>query len=114
MTRLDQLRTMRDFIDTEIVAELKLLDAPLGVDSLIQRAADLYGVAVVDILAGSRALQVTKARQSAAWLLRGQGMSLPEVGRVLGVHHTTVLHACRKIDGATSVKAMLRGLEATA
>ena len=112
--RLDRLRAMRDYIDAEIASELKLLGAPLGADSLVKRAADLYGVAVSDILSGTREAQVTRARQAAAWLLRSQGMPPPDFGRVFGCHHTTVLHACRKIDGSPAIRSLLAGLEAVA
>lgn len=107
VTRLDTLRAMREFIDREIDAEIKMLDAPLATTSLVQRAADLYGVAVADITAGNRTPQVTKARQAAAWILREQELSLPQIGRILGLHHTTVLHACRKIDASPTIRALL-------
>lgn len=114
MSRLDDLRAMRDFIDREIDSELQLLGAPLGSDSLVKRAADLYGVAVADMLGGARSPQVAKARHAAAWLLREQGMSLPEIGRLLGLHHTTVLYGCRKIAATPSLRVLLAGLEAVA
>lgn len=114
MTRLDDLRTMRDFIDREIDAELRLQAAPLGSDSAIQRAAELYGIAPAEVISGSRRPHVVKARQGAAWLLRSKGLSLPQIGFLLGCHHTTVLHACRKIDASPSTRALLLGLEAVA
>lgn len=112
--RLDRLRHMRDYIDAEIESELRMLGAPLGADSLVKRAADLYGVAVADVLSGLREAQVTRARQAAAWLLRSQGLSLHDVGRIIGCHHTTVLHACRKVDGSPAIRALLVGIEAAA
>jgi hypothetical protein len=98
--RLIRLRDMRAWVDAEIAAELRLIGAPLGADSFIQRAAELYGVAAVDLLGDTRGdHQAARARQAAAWLLRRAGMSLHEVGAVLGCHHTTVLYSCRKIEG---------------
>lgn len=37
-----------------------------------------------------------KAKQRAAFEIRARGLSWPEVGKVLGVHHTTALRAAKR------------------
>ena len=120
MSRLDELRAMRDFIDREIAAEVRLRiesetpPPPLDTRGFIVRAADLYGVRPDQITSGTRRAQVVRARQAAAWLMHRAGMSYPSIGAVLGLHHTTALYACRKIDGSPTVRALLVGLEVVA
>ena len=113
-TRLQRLREMREWIDAEIEVEMRLLGAPLGADSLVSKAAHLYGVAPADMITENRTKpQVAKARHAAAWLLHEAGMSYPQIGKILAyADHTTVLYACRKIDASPSVRALLLGLEA--
>lgn len=46
-----------------------------------------------------RAGKVVPWRQAAAWVLRNRAyLTLPEVGRSLDRHHTTIMHACEKVD----------------
>jgi chromosomal replication initiation ATPase DnaA len=108
MTRLDELRSMRDFIDREIATELG------GSHILIELAADLYEVSVGDILGGSRHRRVAHARQGAAWLLRRTGMSWRDIGNALGLDHSTVGYSIRKVDASPGTRALLVRLEATA
>ena len=115
MSRLDDLRTMRDFIDREIATELERLDAAdEACANIISRAARLYDVEPDDIFGQNRHRRPTLARQAACWMLRNHaGLSLPCIGGILGIDHTTVLYACRKIDGSPSARALLLGLEVT-
>jgi chromosomal replication initiation ATPase DnaA len=115
LQRIERLRQMRAWLDREIETELKLLGAPLGANSLIQRAAALYGVAPADLLIqgnGRSKVHVSKARQSAAWLLHEAGLSYPQIGVLLGyADHTSALYACRRIDAAPAWRALLVGLK---
>lgn len=113
MTRLDELRIMRDFLDREIAAELDRLDATDETCAgIIARAARLYDVEPDDVFGGNRHRRPTLARHAACWMLRNHaGLSLPRIGDVLGIDHTTVLHACRKVDGSPAIRALLLGLE---
>jgi chromosomal replication initiation ATPase DnaA len=64
--------------------------------SLVVRiAAEDAGVDPHAIMGRSRSVHVTKARKAASIALRRMGYSLPEIGRALGVHHTSVYHAVR-------------------
>lgn len=112
-TRLERLRDMRAWIDSEIAHEVEHM-ASTGADWILARACALYGVEVSDVLAGGRKQQEVRARQAAAWLLRRCNLSFPHIGSILGCDHTTALYACRKIDASPSVRALLLGLEAAA
>jgi chromosomal replication initiation ATPase DnaA len=106
MSRLDDLRHMRDFIDQEIAGAL----GPHAHD-LIQRAADLYEVPLPELLGRGRNRRTAAARHGAAWLLFRTGMSWRDVGTALGLDHSTVGYAIRKVEAAPHVRALLVGLE---
>lgn len=107
--RLRDLLRMRRFIDDEIRAERQCLAAG-GRPDLLQAAADLYSTTVDEMRSESRTKGVTNARMAACWLLREVGASYPEAGKVLNLHHTTVMNACRVIDGDPSRLALVRAL----
>lgn len=105
-TRLDQLRTMRDFLDAEIAVEL----GPPTV-AIIEDVADLYDVSIHDVLGRSRTRHVTAARHAAAWLMRRQGKSWRVIGAALGVDHSTALHAYQKVENSPAVRALILTVE---
>lgn len=112
MSRLDDLRRMRAFLDAEIAREEHLLAT--GAGPIIYAAADLYGVSIDQVLSTSEEIHVVRARQAAAWLMHRQGLSYPQIGRALKRHHTTMMHAVRRVESQPPVKAVLVGLEAVA
>lgn len=69
---------------------------------VIEAAAIIFDVTPEQISEGRRRTQpVADARAVASWFLhRELGWSLPKVGLALCRHHTTVLHAVRRIDAA--------------
>lgn len=78
---------------------------PGRVQTVLRETATDHGVTVADILGKERKRTIAWARQDAAFRLKriawGSGgwsngtPSFPQVGRWLGLDHTTVLHACR-------------------
>jgi len=56
---------------------------------LIRIVANRAGITEADILGPSR------LRQFVMYLAHKRGMSLPQIGRIMGRHHTTVLHGVR-------------------
>ncbi|MBS1725046.1 MAG: hypothetical protein JSS66_19065 [Armatimonadetes bacterium] len=58
------------------------------------------GVPVNDIISHRRTVRFTIPRHFAIWLVRRDTtLSTPSIGRLFGNRdHTTILHACRKID----------------
>lgn len=66
---------------------------------IVEEAADVFGVSVIDLLSKRRDRPLARARQSAMWVAkRLTRHSLPEIGRAFDRDHTTVMHGCRKID----------------
>lgn len=56
-------------------------------------------VSVLDILSSRRNNAQVRARQIFCWAARRTTLhSLPEIGRYIGLDHTTVLYAARKIE----------------
>lgn len=107
--RLSELLRMRRFIDAEITAERqRLVQADHA--NLVRAAADLYGTTLQQVVSDDGARHVTNARMTACWLLRETGLSFPDIGQRLGVHHTTAMHACRAIAGDPARLALARGL----
>jgi chromosomal replication initiation ATPase DnaA len=108
MSRLDELYRMR----ASLAAEIYRLEAaqtvtPIRSGAILADAADLYGVGVEQVLSNSREDRVVKARQAACWLMRGFGLSFPRIGAIVGRDHTTVMHACTKIDNDPAIRAIL-------
>jgi Bacterial dnaA protein helix-turn-helix len=66
----------------------------------IAYCARLFRVTKDDILSRRREARQAMARQSAMWLTKHTTkLSLPEIGRRFeGRDHTTVIHACRRVD----------------
>lgn len=51
-----------------------------------------------DVLARTRNQRIVWSRYMVAFQLRVDGYSFAAIGRLLGLHHSTVIHACRHID----------------
>lgn len=51
-----------------------------------------------DVLERTRRQVVVWARNLVAFRLHLDGYSFAAIGRLLGIHHATVLHACRHVD----------------
>lgn len=69
-----------------------------GTLALVKFAALKHGLRVEDIMGRARIVNIIRARHEAIWLVKSHRpwMSLPEIGRIFNIDHTTVLHAIRK------------------
>lgn len=77
--------------------------AALDVSVIVKRVAAAFGVSESDLRGTSRLRGVMRARQVAMYLARElTGLSLPRLGTAFGRDHTTVLHACRKVEDDTT------------
>ncbi|WP_170145735.1 helix-turn-helix domain-containing protein [Rhodoplanes elegans] len=67
---------------------------------IVEIVGQHYGFSPMDLRAPRRDAPIVRARHLAYWMLRDvKGISLPEIGRVLGGRdHTSVLHGIRKVD----------------
>lgn len=66
--------------------------------AIIERAAKRFGLTAADVLSKNRLKSVAHARHLAAWLLRDQGWSYQEIGKILGRHHTTVMNSVEWVE----------------
>lgn len=79
---------------------LAVQDKMVSIDNIQKTVADYYKIAVSDLLSSRRTRSITRPRQMAMAMAKQLTRnSLPEIGNAFGGRdHTTVLHACRKID----------------
>ncbi len=75
-------------------------DKLVNVENIQKTVADYYKIRVADILSSRRTRSITRPRQIAMALSKElTNHSLPEIGEYFGGRdHTTVLHACRKVE----------------
>lgn len=136
MTRLDQLRALRDEIDAEI--ERETIAAKRRAELMAKTAVVLtrgswntrvfaatcahFGVTGDDLLGESRRRQTLDARHVAMWLMHHSGRAYAEIGRELGKDHTTAMNACKRVESRPDLLAAAgeiyraltgEGLEAT-
>jgi chromosomal replication initiator protein len=86
-------------------------------DQVINAVAARYGLAGLELTVSMRTndrIERADARHLAMWLIRRHhGYSLPRIGRLFGGrHHTTVLHALRKVEKARRKPEIAREIEA--
>ncbi|MBP1151568.1 MULTISPECIES: chromosomal replication initiator protein DnaA [Methylocaldum] len=79
---------------------IALQDRMINVENIQKTVAEYYKIRVADLLANKRTRSVTRPRQIAMALAKElTNHSLPEIGQQFGGRdHTTVLHACRKVQ----------------
>jgi chromosomal replication initiator protein len=85
----------------EALSDLLMLQEKLVTIENIQRTvADYYKLRVSDLISTSRLRPISRPRQIAMTLAKElTSHSLPEIGEAFGGRdHTTVLHACRKVE----------------
>ena len=126
-SRLDQLRNLRLQIDQGIEREERFLRRARRLTSsakviittrgdrigrVVAVTAAHFAVSPAQVTGSERGRDVVRARMVAAWLLRQDGRSYPEIGRALGKDHTTVMHAVKRVDaveGLTAHALVIRG-----
>lgn len=97
------------FVPARPSVEPRRSQLPERVQAILRETAHDHGLEVGDILGQSRKRCVARARQDAAWRLKNMAWgaeggwsdgkpSFPQVGRWMGLDHTTILHACRGHD----------------
>ncbi len=74
---------------------------PVTAERIITLTADMFGFEIDQITGGSRRRPLVDARQIAMYVTRNMtDLSFPDIGKEFGNRdHTTVMHACRKIEG---------------
>lgn len=89
-----------DFVREALRDLLALQDKLVTIDNIQKTVAEYYKVKMADLLSKRRSRSVARPRQMAMALAKElTNHSLPEIGDAFGGRdHTTVLHACRKIE----------------
>ena len=84
--------------------------AKTSIEDIQRKTAEFYKLDVKDFHSPQRARRVARPRQVAMYLSRKlTTRSLPEIGRRFGGRdHTTVLHACRRIEALIGEDALFR------
>jgi chromosomal replication initiator protein len=102
-------------IDLEYTQEilrdvLAVHDRLITIENIQKVVADFYQLRVADLLSRRRSRSIARPRQMAMYLTKElTEHSLPEIGNAFGGRdHTTVLHACRKIDSLCESDGRLR------
>ncbi|MGP1930129.1 MAG: helix-turn-helix domain-containing protein, partial [Arsenophonus sp. ET-DL12-MAG3] len=89
-----------DFV-REVLRDLLTLEEKfITIDNIQKTVAEYYKIKFADLLSKRRSRSVARPRQMAMALIKElTNHSLPEIGDAFGGRdHTTVLHACRKIE----------------
>jgi chromosomal replication initiator protein len=89
-----------DFAKDALRDLLAIQDKMVTIENIQKTVAEYYKIRVADLLSKRRNRSITRPRQLAMSLCKElTNHSLPEIGDAFGGRdHTTVLHACRKIN----------------
>ena len=79
---------------------LAVQDKLVTIENIQKLVAEYFKIRVADLLSSRRTRSITRPRQIAMSLAKSLTRhSLPEIGNAFGGRdHTTVIHACRKVD----------------
>jgi len=86
--------------------------ARVSVDTILQAVCDYFELKINDVIGTCRMKKFAYPRHVGQYLCREMaGLSLPEIGaRFGGKDHSTVLHACRKIERLTKTDPNVQSL----
>ncbi len=89
-----------DFTKDALRDLLAAQDKQVTIENIQKTVAEYYKIRVADLLSKKRSRSITRPRQLAMALAKElTNHSLPEIGDAFGGRdHTTVLHACKKIN----------------
>lgn len=100
------LKTAKSLLKDFTSSEVKVVSAK----AIVKAVAEFYDLKEKDLLSDSRRREIVKPRQIAMFLLRETlKSSFPFIGRKFGgKDHTTVIHACEKIEKELETNEELR------
>jgi len=104
-------RAINEAFAQEVLRDLLLVhDRLITIENIQKEVAEYYKLRVSDLLSQRRTRTIARPRQVAMALSKElTEHSLPEIGEAFGGRdHTTVLHACRKIDQLCETDGRLR------
>lgn len=82
----------------------------ISIENIQKTVVDYYGIRVADLKSKRRNRQIARPRQIAMALAKElTNMSLPDIGDAFGGRdHTTVIHACKKVDELTRTDSKIQ------
>lgn len=82
----------------------------ISIENIQKTVVDFYGIRVADLKSKRRNRQIARPRQIAMALAKElTSMSLPDIGDAFGGRdHTTVIHACKKVDELTRTDSKIQ------
>jgi chromosomal replication initiator protein len=89
---------------------LAVQNRQVSIENIQKTVSDYYKIKVADMFSKKRTRAIARPRQMAMYLAKElTDLSLPEIGQAFGGRdHTTVLHACRKIEELKNTEPVLR------
>ncbi len=79
---------------------------PKDYDQLVQRASELSGISMTDLLSSKRTQRVSQWRQSIFYVLRHMGATFQEIGTYFNRTHGTIIHGCNTLEKNASNKTV--------
>ena len=104
-------RTVDEAFAQEVLRDLLLVhDRLITIENTQKTVAEYYNLRVADLLSSRKTRNIARPRQMAMALSKElTEHSLPEIGEAFGGRdHTTVLHACRRIEELCATDARIR------
>ncbi|HRH80850.1 MAG TPA: chromosomal replication initiator protein DnaA [Thiobacillaceae bacterium] len=89
---------------------LAVQNRQISIENIQKTVADFYKIKVAEMYSKKRTRNLARPRQMAMFLAKElTDLSLPEIGQAFGGRdHTTVLHACRKIEELRNADLSIR------
>jgi chromosomal replication initiator protein len=99
-SRFTRQAITQEFTRQALKELLAVQDKLVTIENIQKLVAEYFKIRVADLLSSRRTRSITRPRQIAMSLAKGLTRhSLPEIGNAFGGRdHTTVIHACRKVD----------------
>lgn len=67
--------------------------------TILHHTTEIFGIRQRDIMSERRQQDIVRARHAAMYAMRElTGYSLPQIGRAFKRDHTTIIHACRRVE----------------
>jgi chromosomal replication initiator protein len=88
-----------DFVQKTLSPLLQPSESHVTPDFILQHVSQFFGVSLDEIRGHSRGRLIAYPRQVAMYLTRiHTGLSYPEIGRIFGKDHTTIINAFQRIE----------------
>lgn len=99
-----------DMAEAIMRSHVRDVERKLGIEEIQKKVAEYFKIRLADMRSPRRSLNVVRPRQVAMYLSKQlTTRSLPEIGRMFGRDHTTVMYAVRRVEMLTSTDPVLRG-----